>query len=180
MVGFPTLDIRFSFSMQISYVQFVLNLSGSASEGFRGSLAIFILHYCPCFLLDLIPVLALCSLCPQARTRTFLPWRCCPTSVWPPSPATCCSFLPCYCQQSLVFITAVLGWLLSYQCLRYTINISPLSSTGTHYSGLKSYFMFRKVCWVNLCYFLCAISLEYINTPLFSQVVSYGTSVIKP
>lgn len=36
MVCLPTLDIRFSFSMQISYVQFVLNLSGSASEGFGG------------------------------------------------------------------------------------------------------------------------------------------------
>lgn len=169
--------------MQISYhVQFVLlDLSGNVWQDFRGlwqswspttvhaffSTSFLCLHC------------AMLCLCPQARTRTFLLGRCCPPSVWPPSPATSCSFSPCYCQQSLVVITPVLGWLHSYQCLRHAINISPLSSIGTHYWGLKSDFMFRKVCWVNLYYFWCATSLEnlYKYTSLFSQVVSCRTSV---
>lgn len=91
-------------------------------RGLQASLAVLIPHCCPCLLLDLIPV----------RRRMFLPGKCSPTSVWPPYPATSCSFLQCYCQQSLVVITPILGWLHSYRCLRHTINISPLSSTGTH------------------------------------------------
>lgn len=77
-------------------------------RGLQGSLAVLIHCYSPRLLLNLIPVLALyyvVLISPQARTRTFVPGKCCPTSVWPPSPASSCSFSQCYYQQSLVVIT---------------------------------------------------------------------------
>lgn len=136
MIGFPTLEISFSFSVQIRYhVQFVLlDLSENVSEGFRGlwqswsptTLRAFFSTSSPCL------HCSMSCLCLQARTRIFLPEKCCPPSICPPSPATSCSFPQCYCQQSLVVITPVLGWFHSYRCWGHSINISPLSSTGTH------------------------------------------------
>lgn len=82
-------------------------------EGLWGwSWVILIPPYSPCPLLNLIPVPVLyCVLClsPEARTRTFVLEKCCPTSVWPPSPTH-----PVLSQQSLSGSTA--SWLLVLIC----------------------------------------------------------------
>lgn len=136
-------------------------------------------HPCAC------TVLCCAYLSPKTDQGHLSQEKCCPTSVWPPSPASPCSFSQCYYQQSLVVITTN-PWLAPQLSGFETYNThQPLvfyRNMWANYSGLRSYFMLRKECWVNLSYFLCAMSLEYLHkhTSLFLQVVSYRTSLTKP
>lgn len=100
-VSFSTWKICHSLSAHVSYhVKFVLSVpSGNRLEGL-GSLwwsylppAVHVhVHFSTLFLYACCTVLCL-SL--GARTRTFVPEKCCLTSMWSLSPATSCSFLQC-------------------------------------------------------------------------------------
>lgn len=126
IVKFPCTEAKFVtlYAYELSCAAYYFWPLWKSVGGLQGSwsLVLLIPPYIPCWLISITPVSQLYSvvLTLGARTRTLVPERHCPTSIWPLSPVMVGNWLA---------LPTVLGWLHCCVAISvWDIHISPLSS----------------------------------------------------